>query len=137
MKKINDIYAETLAQRLKWVENLTAAQAKLGPLMVPLKALAHALGGHLRVDYSDKVELAITTNDMKGKAADVLAAEHLTKDEFGRSSDVAEEWGASRSFYLKNTPLFVTVQLPADAPEGCRRVMVGQKTVPVFELKCD
>jgi hypothetical protein len=56
--------------------------------------------------------------------------------EFDKSKDTAEEWFTYRAFESGAAPwLKVDANLTGDGPE-CSRVQVGEKLVPVYEIRC-
>lgn len=137
MQSIQKAFDECLETRLNWVKKVAESQAKIAPYIRQLEALTHALDGRLGTYYSDDITLSFTTSDMKGLAARVLeAVSHITGEEFATSSDMAEEWGASRQFRSASLPLVVMFALD-DSGAGCRKVQVGVKEVPIYKLECD
>jgi hypothetical protein len=138
MKSGNECFKNLVKTRMGWVTQAVEAQVKLQPHMKAISALTHALQGTLHVSYGERLILGFNAKDMKKTVAPILeAVEEITGDSFNQTADCAEEWGASRIFEMKDLPISVCISLPMEGTEGCRRVQVGVKEVPIYELRCD
>lgn len=135
---IQDKFKDHLESRLSFLRDVVAAHVKVTPFMTSIEAVALVAGAGISISYDDKVQLELSTNDLKGQAQRLMEAlEKVTGYTFERTDDYASEWGASRTFKMVDLPVQVIVYLPMDAESGCRRVQVGVKEVPIYELKCD
>ena len=111
----------SLHPRVILLSALLPALMSLGTAQAELKLATHDKGGH-RARAMKLIEQA--------------QAEVRAGIEFDRTADKAESWGAWREYRCAQAPWLKVDANAKPAAEGCRRVKVGEKTVPVYELRC-
>lgn len=134
--KLRECLQKDVEARMKWVHEAYEHRELLLPHVNAIQGIVTAVGARFSQDYTGKAVVAITSSDMKGAVARLL--EGLTEAcgaDWGISVDSTEYIGI-RTFSASNLPLTVRV-IVGDSGDGCKRVQVGEKVVPVYELRCE
>lgn len=111
---------------------------QLEAIEVPLRALLRLCEKNGKVYYwGSNLSVHINVTNMRDIADYLESFEDITGCEFTSTRDDTE-YSKSRTFKMGDFPLEVVADVSEnDESAACRAVQVGEKVVPVWELRCD
>lgn len=128
-----------LEMRHRWLDLAAENKARLTPFLKPIKALLLLCDERIvTVNFwSEQIEITIKVTDMKTVEPYLEAFELICGAEFVRTVDETT-YGQNRTFSMSKFPLKICADVTGnDASAACKAVQVGEKLVPVYELRCD
>lgn len=141
MNDINKAMADIVKSRVRWVEDATKAQVEISAVSKSINALVRLLGDKVSIGSSgDRLSITVKTSDIKRDVEPLLESiQDVTGGEFNRSDDSMVQYGvAQREFSMSKPPICVIADASGNGDaDNCRMVKVGEKVVPVFELRCE
>jgi len=136
-----DILKELDAQcqaRQQWVTDAFLFRGRLRPFIKPIQAVLRMVhpAPYLTL-WSSSFDIRVNVTDMKSIEPLLESMEEIIGAEFTSTSDETT-YGATRTFSMKDFPLKIIADVSDNGEtSACRAVKVGEKIVPVYELKCD
>lgn len=129
------IFTQKMADWRRYLADMEDLRPRFDRAAKALRPLSRLMDIRLNISISGiEVNLEVDSMDDAAPVLDELA--EALGVEFDASRDQAETWGAWREFRCKDAPwIKVDANIKSDAA-GCAKVKVGEKVVPVYEIRC-
>lgn len=113
-------------------------KAKVTPFAKNIGALVRMLGKKAAINcWSSNLDIQVQVTDMTEIQALIESLQDIIGCAFDASVDYTDERYASRTFKATNFPIEITALVGQEGEASCKSVKVGEKLIPVYEIKCE
>lgn len=126
-----------IAERTRWLEQAATARAEWKSALARLSPVLRLLpkGAEFSM-YLEEGSISIRdVENMRDIEPILESLEEVTGARFNKSEDLADGEFGMRTFRMEGFPLRVNAVIKEGA--NCKRVVVGEKIVPMYELRCE
>lgn len=123
-------------QRTKWVAEAADSARQLTTAWPRLRMVLRLLRDPLLYLYMEDLQVTVKLQSMKDAEPIIESLQEAVGFEFDKTEDSAAS--GQREFRMTKFPLRLVVDVSSnDDSAACRRVVVGERLVPEYELRCD